>query len=465
MRLLLVAVLATALLVPFASAQSTDAEQLATDQQILKQANVEVDDAGLLEYFRKRTLRDADRENVRAMVRKLGDEVFVVRNRTTNDLIAMGTTARPALQEVLNDPDLEIARRATSCLDAIEKGLNPAASQAAARMLARRKSPGATEALLGFLPFAEDESVADETRAALTALAVRDGKPDKVLLDATADRLPVRRAAAVEALLRGKAMEPAEGRKYLTDADATVRLAAALALAQRHEKEAVPVLIALLTELPRERAWQIEDVLCRLAGEQAPAVSLGSDDTARQQCRDAWAGWWQKNAEKADLTHLSDGQRMLGFTVVTALDQRNTGKVYEIGMDGKVRWKIDKLQFPMDAQVLPGERVLIAEMNGNRVTERDFKGKVLWEKNFPMPLSVQRLPNGNTFVAGRNGLVEYDRAGKEVFKHERGDYSIFGGVKLRNGEYGMVTQFGTFVRLDARRRACASLTPCPAAAC
>jgi outer membrane protein assembly factor BamB len=205
-----------------------------------------------------------------------------------------------------------------------------------------------------------------------------------------------------------------------------------------------------LTDLPREQAWQVEDVLCRLAGDKAPPVSLGDDEVARKKCRDEWSAWWTKNAGTIDLKALGDSQRMLGFTLVTTVDNRNRGKVYELGLDGKPRWKIDGLNFPIDAQALPGERVLIAEMNGNKVTERDTKGKILADWSMQMPLACQRLPNGNTFIVGRNGMVEYDRNKKEVFKYSRNDFGIFGGVKLRNGEYGMVTNVGTFVRIDSK---------------
>src|SRR5262249_18532378 len=195
-------------------ARADDAEQAASDQQVLRQANVELDDGALLEYFRKRTLLDADLPKIKELVRKLSDDVFVVRNRATNDLIAMGSTALPALREALVDGDSEVVRRAASCLEIIEKSLNPAASAAAGRLRARHQAV-ATKELLGFLPFAEDESVADAVRAALTTLAARDGKPDPVLLAGTTDTLTVRRAAAVEALLRGKAIAPEEGRKFL----------------------------------------------------------------------------------------------------------------------------------------------------------------------------------------------------------------------------------------------------------
>jgi HEAT repeat protein len=448
MRPVFVAIFLTAIAF-LAGARADDAEQSAADQQLLRQAGIEIEDAPLLEYLRKRTLIDDDVAKVKDMVRKLGDDVFVVRKQAVNDLVALGATARPMLREALTDSDAEIVRQATNCLEVIEKNLKPEVTQAATRMLARRKPAAATKVLLEFLPFAEDESVADEVRTALTALATRDGKSDPVLLAGTSDKLAVRRAAAVEALLRSKALALEEGRKFLADKDTLVRLGAALALTQRQDKEAMGTLITLLADVPTEQAWQVEDVLCRLAGDKAPAVSLGDDDVTRKKCRDAWAAWWQKNAAVIDLKVLADGQRPLGFTLVTTVDNRNRGKVYEIGLDGKQRWKIENLNFPIDAQVLPGERVLIAEMNGAKVTERDFKGKVIKEWKYQMPVACQRLPNGNTFIAGRNGMAEFDRENKEIFKYSRNDFGIFGGVKLRNGEYGMVTQFGTFVRLDS----------------
>ena len=476
MRTSRIAVFGLAMLVSLSAVHAENPEQLAADQYALRMASIEIEDGPLLEYFKNRTLFDDDLPKAKELVRKLGDEVFIERNRATNNLIAMGPTVRPLLREALAGEDAEVIRRATNCLEAIDRNLKPELTMAAARMLARRKPAAASKALLDFLPFAEDEMVADEVRNALVGLALHDGKPDPVLSEGTSDKLTVKRAAAVHALLRGKAIPPAEGRKFLADREVSVRLAAALALTQREDKESVAPLIALLTELPREQAWQVEDVLCRLAGDKAPAVSLGDDDATRKRCRDAWADWWTKNSSTVDLKLLGEAQRMLGFTLVTTVNNQNQGKVYEIGLDGKVRWKIDGLSFPIDAQALPGDRVLIAEMNGNRVTERDLKGKIITSWSMQMPLACQRLPNGNTFIVGRNGMVEYDRNKKEAFKYNRNDFGIFGGVKLRNGEYGIVTSFGTFIRIDskarkarpsarARRKTFVCRTPCPVVAC
>jgi hypothetical protein len=69
---------------------------------------------------------------------------------------------------------------------------------------------------------------------------------------------------------------------------------------------------------------------------------------------------------------------------------------------------------PNDAQVLSEQRILVAEQN--RITERDRQGRILWQKAAPGPVNVQRLRNGNTFIACFNQLIEVNRAGQEVLR-------------------------------------------------
>jgi hypothetical protein len=106
----------------------------------------------------------------------------------------------------------------------------------------------------------------------------------------------------------------------------------------------------------------------------------------------------------------------------------------------------------MDAQVIGDDHVLITEFQNLQVTERNFKGDILWQKrltgNNCNPLSAQRLLNGNTFIACRNQLIEVDRSGKEVFSYKRPRFDIMSAQKLRNGQLAFITQEGMFVRLD-----------------
>src|SRR5262249_57269606 len=104
-------------------------------------------------------------------------------------------------------------------------------------------------ALLDFLGSIEDADVRDEVVRALAPLALVKGKPDPVLASALADKLDVKRAAAGVLLARagGVALRPGV-RKLLKDASPAVRRRVALALLEARDKEAIPVLIAQITE-------------------------------------------------------------------------------------------------------------------------------------------------------------------------------------------------------------------------
>ncbi|HKI35213.1 MAG TPA: HEAT repeat domain-containing protein [Gemmataceae bacterium] len=405
----------------------------------------------LLEEFRKRTLTPETATRAHDLVRRLGDSSFTERERASDDLAALGRLVLPVLREAAKDRDAEVARRVEAVRDRVEKGPNDALPVTAARLLALRKPAGAAEVLLAFLPSAEGEDVAAEVLTALAAVAVRDGRPEPALLKALADDSPRLRAAAAEALCRaGGAESLAAVRKLLQDGDLSVRLRAAVGLAGAADKDAVPVLIDLVAALPREQSWQAQELLARLAGEGAPETVGGDDEAARKKARDAWAVWWKANAAKADLSRLATAQVTLGYTTVVLVNDGGLGRVVELGRDGKVRWQIDGLQYPVDAWVLPGNRVLVGEYNGMKVTERDLTGRVVWEKSNlgGRVVNVQRLPSGNTFIAVQNALLEVDRAGKEVFAHRRPANDVWAAYRSADGGITFFTNGQQCVRLD-----------------
>jgi HEAT repeat protein len=438
----------TALLCCLALAPAPDPAD--ADEAVVKEAGLQTDGPALLDFFRKLTLGETDRARVLALIRDLGDDDFAVRQKASAGLLELGPVAQPLLREALRDDDPEVASRAEKCLRQTEKAFNGTVAAACARLLARRKPEAAAEVLLGFLPYASDEAVADEVRAALAALALRGGKPDGTLLQALTDKVVARRAAAAEALARGAPGERPALRRLLRDPEPLVRRQVALALAEAKEKEAVPVLIALLAELPAGQGWRVEEALGRLAGDGAPAVSLGADEASRRACRDAWDAWWKKNADKVDLAKLTEAPRLLGYTLVVELNRGINGRLTELGADGKPRWSLEGLQYPVDAQVVGPDRVLVAEYVGRKVSERDLTGKVLWEKALAdSPTGVQRLANGNTFITCRSSLVELDRDGKEVLTRRCHAGAITAAQKLRDGEVAFLTRDGIFHRLDA----------------
>jgi hypothetical protein len=424
----------------------------AEDEAVLRRAGVATGAEDLLAFVRKRSLTPADWRHLDGLLGRLGDAGYAVREQASREIIALGPAALPLLRQALAKPDLEVARRAERCVEAIEarEGPGEMLTTAVVRLLARRRPLGTVEALLGYAPFAADDTLQDEILAALGRVGVRSGKAAAPLVEALEDPTPARRASAAYVL--GRSPDPAQRedvRHLLTDDEPWVRLRAAQGLAVGRDRTAVPTLVSLLGEAAEPVARQAEEFLFRIAGADGPPVSLGAAGPAeRQRCREAWAAWWGEHGGRVDLAHLAETPRHLGLTLVVEVDHN---QVWEYGPDGRTRWKLEGLQVPMDAQVLPGGRVLVAEYQGKRVTERDLRNTILWEQRLPNnPVACQRLPNGNTFIATHGSLFEVTRSGKEVYSHACGPGSlIVSAQKLANGRIVCVDTGGTLRLIDA----------------
>ena len=173
-----------------------------TETNTLKAANVSGTGPELLEYLRKRALSAASRERLAGLIRRLASESFAEREAAARDLVAAGPAAVPYLTEATRSTDVEVAQRAKDCLDKIKGDPASSVTTAVLRLVAFHRPKGAESVLLDFLPAAADPQLAREVRFTLAALAQRDGKPARALVEAAEGKDPLRRAAALAALGR-----------------------------------------------------------------------------------------------------------------------------------------------------------------------------------------------------------------------------------------------------------------------
>src|SRR5262245_43917183 len=370
-------------------------DQRKADLETVKSAGYTDDVKSLTDFFRNHTVTEADRARITGLIHKLGDDSFEAREAASEELSRAGVPAIALLKAAMHarDADYEIARRCELALKVIEKVPTRSLATAAARLLATHKEDGLTEVLLNYLPLAEDESVGEEIRNTLTALAVRDGKPDRTLETALEDKEALKRGAAAEAFARTNNKDSRERMKAFLkkETDNDVKLSVALALVNDgRDKEIVPEVIRLMAEVPPERGWRAEELLWRIAGEDGPSVSLGNDKPSRDKARDEWAKWWTANEKKVDLAKL-DQESSYGLTIVCESPMRGgQGRVVALGGDGKERWSVKGLNWPMDAGPLAGKKVWIAEHHRNRGIAAEIDGKEAWSAVSNQPVNARR---------------------------------------------------------------------------
>lgn len=421
-------------------------------ERLLAEHKLPTSGPALLNFFRERTLSKDQVEKINGIIEQLNTPVYGVRAMADAELSRVVRFARPVIKHAVADTKnpLEARRRLELLLKNHPDDLEPALAEATAFFIARHKPDGAAKVLLDYLPFASHPQIVTAIRETLPAVALRDGKPEPIIQNALKDTHALKRALAGEALVRagGLTFKP-KVKHLLSDEHKQVRWHVLQALVESKDKDAIPAVIELIDDLDKDRAWEVEDLLCRIAGDKGPGVYLGAAEPPAK-LEKAWMAWWAKNEADIDLARLTTEPPLIGNTLVTQMvpGKGLVGKVTELNPSKEVIWEIEGLRYPVDAQIISPDRVLIAEYFSRRITERDFKGNIHWEKPIDMPIHCQRLPNGHTFIASRRQLLLVDREGKELFSHFSPATSICAAQRLRNGQMFLVDSTGILKHLD-----------------
>ena len=385
-------------------------------------------------------------EKLDAALTDLAADDFVSRQNAERVLQAGGLPGLKLLEKALASEDPEVARRAGECAQMIRRGRSPQLVSALGRLLERYREPMAVEALLGAAgQLGPDESALFDTLAGELRRMRAAGLGLPVLAGALADRASHRRALAAAAL--GSDPDWADRVVPLLDDDhSRVRLHAAWALVRGGRREGMPALLEGLGDAPASLREEVVEHLYQVAGDTAPDAVWGPDPEERQGFTSTWKAWWAKAGP--GLSDITPGPRpFLDRTLVVLLD---AGEVAVLDSEDKDVWRINKVDFPLDAEPLPGNRVLLAENQGGRVTIRSRTGRILWQYPVEAPIVAQSLPGGNVFIATRTDLFVVDRLGNRVreWKRPRND-AIMRASALPDGGLALVTLRQRFMRLDA----------------
>jgi hypothetical protein len=424
-----------------------------SDEEALKKADLNpTNGKQLLDYLKQRTLSDVDQGKIQAIIARFGADDFEERLKATEEIERFGPAAVGPLKKAERDSDYEVAYRARLALKRVETVPHSAVAAAAVRAVVKLKPEGAAAVLIGFLPLADTDSLADAIRGALISLAVKDGKADPAIVAALDDKSPLRRAAAYAALTEGgvqterirvKDAYPKLREAVLKETDPEAKFAGlwSLTLITR-EREYIPALIDLIPKLGRGRLWQLEELLLLIAGNHPKDGRFLKSPESLVKTRDAWLAWWKEKGEKIDLTKTEYKPRLLGVMDIIEMDYRGYGqwRIVSLGPDMKEKWRINGVNNPTDVKVAPNGNIWVAEANNNQVTEWDTTGKVLNRRNaFQTPVNLELTSDGGMVVVCRNNILKWDKDGKQLWTHGRQNYDAIAGRLLPNGELVFVT--------------------------
>src|SRR5262245_57042991 len=237
---------AAALLISASGLRAVDPE---ADEKLLKESLGSTNPEKVVAYLRTQTLTDAAREKYLPLIQQLGDRAFRKREEASKKLIEAGPVVIPLLRDATNSRDREISSRARRCISEMESSPKRELPLIAARYLVRLRHEKAVEVLLAYIPTVEEEEYQKELIQGLLTVGVSGQYERPILVKSLDDKEAGPRALAVHLLLHCE--DPAIRKKLrerLKDADPSVRFPIALSLAQKADREAIPVLIDLIQQ-------------------------------------------------------------------------------------------------------------------------------------------------------------------------------------------------------------------------
>jgi HEAT repeat protein len=417
------------------------------EEQILRLAKIGTDDVSLLKLLRKRSEGDADLRNLDRLVGQLGSDSFREREEASAKLKAMGPAALSALQQGMMNEDAELARRSKECIDEIWNNGEREIRRATVRMILRKRPRGMVDVLVRYLPYAGEKTLENDIYVGIDSATREENNVSESLVAALGDEIAERRAlAACVVGARGGEKEKKKVQKLLLDVNPLVRLRAAQGLLAAGEKEAVPALITLLKEKSIEIAWQAEELLEWLAGDEIPVAERTSAELdERKALSSAWEKWWRAHSRTTKIPRqMERGDRYPAvMLMVDGMDNpHDNTRIWVTGCSGRTRWALTGLRGVCSAQWLPNEHLLIGECSTKpRVTERSLDGKIQWQRNVIGKLvKAERLANGDTIIITEEGMEEIGVTGECTWSwtwwEAYGKYGLVkSAAKLSDGRY------------------------------
>ena len=368
----------------------------------------------------------------RDILPRLGSEDFDTREQASRELALLGASILEVLRENSSHSDPEIARRVRDAREAIEETRSSAVLGAVIRQLIRAKAPGTAAALLNLAEGAGDPETLDQISRGLVRLASADSEALERATRSDNPRVRWMAGCTLATTLAGKNL----ARSLLLDKDHGVRWRVALALGRAGEEAvALPVAVAELRQANRVAGFELEDWLHQVAGESGPPpLPWPGNEAGRAVRQKVWQEW---------LAARPKIQSPPNRTLTVLLDE---GIIRLLDKQSQPIWELKDIAFPLDAEYLPGGRVLVAEHGANRVTIRSTRNEVIWERQVETPLAAQRTPHGTILISTADGVLEVDGEGSERRRfvpggpNDNGVTTIMKSQMLPSGELGLVTQ-------------------------
>ncbi len=471
-----------------AAGTEADIEQY---KKLLQEKGIATTAVGITRHLHEISPTPAMINNIDSLIQQLGAESYKDRRAAQKKLEAMGHLAEAKVRAAAKSKDPEIRARASRLIRSYSNYEANAVLHACVVALGDLEAGSAgVAALLKAAPLYSRPYLARAAEEALQKLA---GPEDAATLTAAARDLksPARYLAVVAlgGLLGGEkssALHP-----FLQDADPRMVLAAARAVANVGDRQAIPALLRLMQHDKvsiRHQSFALLQQFTRTT----IYYSAHANSRERAEALRHWQRWYEQKGKTAKLhfpVNPGFGMGYLNGHTLIALGNGNGGvveldrrkkevwrypfrdcwtaeklangnyligshsqeKLVEVTRDKKVVWEYPTKA--MGAVQLGNGNVLAATHTSHTVIEiRKRDKQIVWQYNAGADCyKARRLPNGNTLVAGQRFIREVTPRKTVAWEYNEGTY-FYSIQPLPGGNIVTVDHSGSIFELNRAKK-------------
>lgn len=419
------------------------------DDMILKKAGISLAPNEIQKWLRTRIPNLSTESNAAKWVLELGNENFEIREQASKELLKLNNLAIFELKKALKSNDVEVVKRASDCLEKISPNESTALKCAVIRLL------GKSDPRLVFEYFSKiaetpelDLMTSEAILDAFNSSIKTNTSLVKLLEDFPGPKNPNARIIIARTLAKGNPKGPAF--KKLAENDAPIiRANAALALLQEKDKNAVGLLISLLSELKTNQMAPIACMLNELIEDKNSEMEIKKKNPSSIAIKNSLQEAWNKKNNHLELSRYSPVQLMPRRILVSLAEVNLSGKICSLNPDGSISEIFRCPSYASHAHAINHSLILLIEKSRGQLVVNNA-GETL-ERNSPLisVLAINIDETGKRQILNRQNLTVMDHTNK-VLQNIEFKNDCLTGTRLTNGDYAVIFKDNSLVILNGK---------------
>ena len=379
----------------------------------------------------------------------LGNESFEVREQASRELLKLNNLAIFELKKATKSKDIEVAKRASDCLEQISPHESIALKTAIIRLLGKSNPELVFEYFIKIADTPELDLLTSE--ALLDAFSITI-KSNPTLLQKLEDFSLTKDIKSRILIARVLAIGNPNGiafRKLSTDDQAIVKANALLALLQEKDKKAIGLLITLLPELKTNQLMPIAGLLNELIQDHASEKELAKEKPSAVELQKLFASAWNGKNASTNLNTYTFNQLQPKRILASLAEPNLSGKICSLNPDGSVSELFRTNSYADLACAINHTLFFLMERSRGHVIINNI-GEI-YERSDPL-ISTFGLDTdglGTKFILNRKNLLVLDYTNKIIESIEVNN-DCLAGTRLINGDYAIVFKDKSLIILDGK---------------